>query len=396
MPIDIISVKMDVGNPVIHEQITAILASLNEFYVRKSSTMGVADLIVVEVNEDLKLGAAAKDDLTRLNDLYPPDVAAEVILTSPRSDPAVLLQTLRLGVKEFLPQPIDEAETKAAFVRSKQRRQESLAQNRKVGEVIDILAAKGGAGATTISVNLAACLKAAGGVERVALVDMNPVFGEVPLFLDLRPSHHWGEIVKNIDRLDPMYLSDMLVAHASGLQILPSPPKMEEIGTVSPMAMASIVEMLKGMFEYVVIDSGQSITLEVTRRVLEVSDRVFLVTVMNLPSLTVAKRNLETFDRLDYPMDKVKMVVNRYLKTPEISLEDVHEILEIKPYWLIPNDYQSCMSSLNQGKSLMALDPATPISKAFKGLASAVVGSSARSGKANRGSFWKWLGGKST
>ena len=45
----------------------------------------------------------------------------------------------------------------------------------------------------------------------VALLDMNDVFGEIPMFLDLTPKHHWGNITKNIERLDDVFLSSVLV-----------------------------------------------------------------------------------------------------------------------------------------------------------------------------------------
>ena len=41
----------------------------------------------------------------------------------------------------------------------------------------------------------------------VVLMDMNTLFGEVPLFLEMSPKFHWGEITKNIDRLDNTFLT---------------------------------------------------------------------------------------------------------------------------------------------------------------------------------------------
>jgi len=391
MPIDIASVKLDIKNQSIRQQLEAILSSMDGFRIRERQAPGFCDLHIVEVSEDLKLGEDAKEELQHLNSHFPPEVAGEIILTSSRADQTFLLQVMRAGVKEFLPQPLNEDEARAALLRYKVRKRAADLGKKRDGEIIDILAVKGGVGATTIAVNLATCLIEQDGVGSVALVDMHPQCGEIPLFLDIDHTHHWGEVVKNIANLNPTYLMSILSKHSSGVYVLPSPPRLEEMGELNPAAMSKIMEMLKDMFEYVVIDSGQSINYEVTRKVLDMADRVFLVMVMNLPSLTIARRNIEAFDRLDYPMDKVKIIINRYLKTPEISLKDVENALGLKPFWLIPNDYNACMSSLNQGRSISSMNPGSLISKAFKSLAATLTETPEKEEGHTGGSWWKKL-----
>ncbi len=85
-----------------------------------------------------------------------------------------------------------------------------------------MLGSKGGVGTTTVSVNLAVALSNSKR-HSVALLDMNTVFGEIPLFLEIQPKFHWGEITKNIDRLDDTFLMNVLSKHSSGVHILPSP-----------------------------------------------------------------------------------------------------------------------------------------------------------------------------
>ena len=390
MPMDIFSVKLDIKNQSVRQQLETILSSVEGFRIRERHAPGFSDLLIVEVGEDLRVGEDFKEDLQHLNSIIPPDVAGEIILTSSRTDQTVLLQALRVGVKEFLPQPIEEAEARAALLRYKARRRESDPRKKKDGEIIDILAAKGGVGATTIAVNLATSLIEHEGVEWVALVDMHPQCGEIPLFLDIDPLHHWGEVVKDIDHLNSTSLMDALSKHSSGIYVLPSPHRLEEMGDLNPAALVKILGMMREMFEYVIIDSGQSINYDITRKVLEIADRVFLITVMNLPSLTIARRNLEAFDRLDYPMGKVKIIINRYLKTQEISLKEVADTLNLEPFWLIPNDYNTCMSSLNQGRSISSMNSGSLINKSFKNLAATFVESSEKEEGQGGRPWWKF------
>ncbi len=84
------------------------------------------------------------------------------------------------------------------------------------------MGAKGGVGTTTLAVNLAMTLAGKKEAGSVALVDLNMVFGEIPLFLSLTPAYHWGQLVENINRLDNTFLLNVMTPHKSGVHILPS------------------------------------------------------------------------------------------------------------------------------------------------------------------------------
>ena len=84
------------------------------------------------------------------------------------------------------------------------------------------MGSKGGVGTTTIAVNLATSLHELKGSPSVVLVDMNPLLGEIPLFLNIKASFDWGELVKNINRVDSTFLMSILAKHTSGIYVLPA------------------------------------------------------------------------------------------------------------------------------------------------------------------------------
>lgn len=366
MPIDIISVKLEINNPKVKEKLEAIISSVEGFRIQGPGVSGSADLLILETGEDIKKGFQLLDSLLTSG------VATEIFLTSSRTDQEILIQALRMGVKEFFPQPLKDAEVKTALLKFKDRRKESGPKEKRNGKIIDLIAAKGGVGTTTIAVNLATSLVELKEVGLVALVDMNPQLGEIPLFLDIEPTYHWGDIAKNINRMDTTYLMSVLSKHPSGVYLLPSPPRMEDVAEINPQNVLKILDVMKEVFDFIVIDSGQALN-NIAVRVLDVSDSVFLISVLNLPCLANAKRLLETFYKLNYPLEDVKIIVNRYLKNSEISLKDAENSLDKKPFWVIPNDYSTAMSSLNQGKPISAVDPRSEISKSFRTLANALI-----------------------
>jgi pilus assembly protein CpaE len=65
----------------------------------------------------------------------------------------------------------------------------------------------------------------------------------------------------------------------------------------------------------------------------------------------------------------VKVVINRYLKDSDISIEDAEKAIGDKIFLSIVNDYRATMSAINKGQPLARLQPKAAITKIFRGLA---------------------------
>jgi pilus assembly protein CpaE len=204
---------------------------------------------------------------------------------------------------------------------------------------------------------------------KVALVDMNLLFGEIPLFLEIKPNYHWGEITKDVSRLDPTFLMNILAKHGTGVYVLPSPAYLNGHPAATPQTMGHLLSLMRTMFDFIVVDGGQSLD-SASLKILEVADAVFLVSILSLPCLSNTKRLLRSFGDLGYPSaDRVRVVINRYLKKSEITLEDVEKGIGKKVFWTIPNDYGTTISAINQGKALVQCAAKAPITKNLSGLA---------------------------
>ncbi|MFH2011512.1 MAG: AAA family ATPase [Pseudomonadota bacterium] len=383
MPIEIISVKLEIINTKVKEKLERIISSIEGFGVQQPGTSGFVDLLILETGEDINKG------FNLLDSLIESGIATEIFLTSSRTDQEILIQALRKGVKEFFPQPINDEEVKSALLKFRERRKEPSSKKKKEGKIINIISAKGGVGATTVAVNLATSLVELKGIEMVALADLSPQLGEISLFLDVKPTYHWGDIAKNINRMDTTYLMSVLSKHSSGLYFLPSPPNWEDTSSIKPDSLAKILGVMKEIFDFIVIDSGQAIS-NFAKNYLELLDNIFIVSVLNLPCLANTERLLETFYRLNYPMEDVKIVFNRYLPNSDISLKDGEKTLNKKHFWIIPNDFPTAMSSLNQGKPISVVEPRSEISRSFKTLAASITEKDYEDEKKDsRLKFWK-------
>jgi pilus assembly protein CpaE len=242
----------------------------------------------------------------------------------------------------------------------------------KHGTIINVISSKGGVGTTTIAVNLAVSLAAEKNSPSVALIDMNLLFGDIPLFLEIEPKYNWSEITKNISRLDDNFLRNILSVDTSGVSVLPSPGYVNDPDEKTPEIMSHLLMLMQRVFDFIIIDGGQPLE-DVSLKILELSDIVLLVSVLTPPCILNTKKLLRIFRDIGFPLDEnIQIVINRYLKKSNISLPDVEASFGKKVFWTIPNDYQTTVNAINEGQALAQLAPNEAITKNFKKFAAKV------------------------
>jgi pilus assembly protein CpaE len=357
---DLFQVKLATADPNMARKLSDLLRSAKSFEVVDSGDHRKADLLVFQLGEN----AAA--DMQQALAAVQNGEANEFFLVSDSADPKILMQAMRAGVKEFFTQPLNPAEIWEALERFKERQSQSRPlPDIKSGSIISVFGSKGGVGTTTVSVNLAVSLSQGEPKKTVALLDMNTLFGEIPLFLEMAPKFHWGEITKNIDRLDNTFLKNVLTQHKSGVQVLPSPAYLNGHVRPTPDIMKRLLALMKQMFDYIIIDAGQS-TDDTSIKVLEVSDMLMLITILSLPCLANTNKLLRSLTDMGYvPKEKINVVLNRYIKKGEISLNDAEAGIGKELFWVVPNDYDTSMSAINSGKPLLNVAPGAAITKSF-------------------------------
>jgi len=358
---NIFKVRLEIENPEILEEFKVIFNSLENFMIKGPTESLEYDLLIFEVGKDIDKEILFIQSIQSYNN------TGEIFLTSTSADADILLKFIQTGIKGFFTQPLNHEDIKNKLMKIIER-MESIAsgvKDKKKGKIIDIIGTKGGVGTTTIAVNLATSLMSMEGVNSVALIDMNFLFGEIPLFLNLESNFDWAEVARNISRLDYTYLMSILSKHSSGIYVL-HPPSGLEGNVATPDVIAQILSLMELIFDFIVIDSGQSID-DISLKILELSDEVLVVSILSLPCLINVKRLLNTFQKLGYPKDdNVNIVINRFLNNTNISLEEAEKNIDKKIIWVIPNDYHTTMSAINKGKTIDALYPEAEISQSFR------------------------------
>lgn len=343
-----------------------IIRPMGNYFVRKGIDEATVDILIYE------LGGETESDFKKIELLINSRDSLNVFITSKELDKDLLLKAMRIGVKEFIMQPFNEKEIKQALIKVIDRGTHR-SEPQKSGKIIDVMGSKGGVGTTTVAVNLAANL-AANKKNQVVLVDMNMIFGDIPMFLNLQPAYNWGEITNNIQRLDTSFLMNILTKHPSlGLHILPSPTYLNGNQPYSPDMINSLLGIMKGVFDFVVIDSGQSVN-DVSLSIIDMSDKIFIISLLELACLSNTAKLVKSFSNVGYNFDeRFNIIINRFLKQSDISVEEAEKLLKKKIFWMIPNDYKTAISAINHGKTLSQIASKSEIGKSLELMTSSFI-----------------------
>lgn len=295
-----------------------------------------------------------------------------VFVSSAETNLDTAIKSMRAGAREFIARPINYEELFSAIEKAKEFIGAQLDDSSQ-GQIYTVFSNKGGLGKTSIATNMAVALTTTTG-KRVALVDLNLQLGDVTTFLDIQPSYDISYIVKNINRVDEAFiLSTMEKLDGYELYILADPPYAEQAEDISSEQINTVLTVLKSIFDYVIIDTTSSFDSK-TLTALDLADRILLVSMVNLPCIRNTQRCLDLFTRLNYPKEKINLLINRYVPTDEITVDDVEDTLEHSVFWKIPNNYFTVMAAINRGVPVNEIDEQANITRNFNQLVRQLTG----------------------
>ena len=133
-----------------------------------------------------------------------------------------------------------------------------VATHRQRGHLLTVFSAKGGVGTTPVTANLGVAL-ATMQSHTVCLVDLVLQFGGLTSFLNLDASYTILDFVKNLQRMDPLFIEGSLGKHTSGVRVLAEPTYAEEASKITASDVDQTIDTLTEAFDFVLIDTRKNL-----------------------------------------------------------------------------------------------------------------------------------------
>lgn len=326
-----------------------------------------ADEDLVVVGPDVSMAVAA--DVAEQYRLRRPSLG--VVLIRRRLEVSTMTDALRAGVREVV--NADDVEAlvgacKRSMAVSEQLRSvESGDRDSHGGKVILVFSSKGGCGKTTVATNLAMALAQSTTGETVCLVDFDLETGDVAIALQLDPSKTISDAIGMQGGLDERALASLVVPYKTHVDTLLAPTRPADAEFVSAALAGEIIEILSGMYDYVIIDSPPAFT-DVILKCFDMADAYVLLTTLDMPALKNLKVTLDTLDNLGFPRTKWQVVLNRSGSRVGLTAADIERTVGVPISVEIPSSVE-VPASLNEGVTVVESKPKHPVSKAIMELA---------------------------
>ena len=302
-----------------------------------------------------------------------------IVIVASVLDPVLLLDAMRAGVSEVLPEPLVIDDVRKAIERLTAKRLHA-----EPGRMYGFVGAKGGVGTTTVAVNVATALGMAGKPARTLLMDLHQTGGDAAIFMGAEPRFSAMDALNNMHRLDETFFHTLVVQTAGHADLLASPERPVP-GAFDRGRLQQLISFASTTYKQVVIDLPQSdgVVLDV----LDELSTIYVVANQELATVKSASR-LAAMLRERNGRSKVTLLLSRSDRHAEIGREDVEKAVGAPVTHAFPSDYRVALQALNKGRPV-ALDNHNELSASFKRFAHQLAGTPhvGRQPKASGGLF---------
>jgi Flp pilus assembly CpaE family ATPase len=214
------------------------------------------------------------------------------------------------------------------------------------GKVICVFGCRGGAGATTLSVNMAAQLARAG--KSVVLMDLDLQLGDVFVALDLAPQTSIAALAREASTIDAAALKRRLAHHDAGFYAITQTGRIDDIDETLPERMPALLSTLTDHFDYVIVDGIRDFG-DYALSVLDMANAVALVLTQDVAAVRRTARVVTLFRQLGYGDNKLKLVLNRRVRKASVNESEIERALNMPIAASVRNDYKRVGSAFNDG-----------------------------------------------
>jgi pilus assembly protein CpaE len=243
-----------------------------------------------------------------------------------------------------------------------------------------VTGAVGGAGATTLAVEVASALAGQDGGGRVCLIDLNFADGAAAAYLGATPAMRLSEFGSAAERIDQAMLQAFATPVSPRLDLLAHPREASAFDGASREAVLRVLEIACETYDWVILDMPRH-RRAWTLDALAGSDEVLVISELTVPALLAARALADEIeDGLGTGL-KPRIVLNRLASRmfgPAPSMAEAERALQRKASAGISSDWEAAAASANLGGPIAQHRPKSKIVKDVQALVEKLIAESAR------------------
>lgn len=312
-------------------------------------------------------------ELTRRLRHEPEFVHLPILILTSQSELEDKLGAFEAGADDYLPKPFETAELLVrltALLRRANALKMAKAGQLKNNEPARLIAAhslRGGVGCSSLAVNLALALQSLW-QRPTLLLDMVFTAGQVALMLNKAPKRTWADLSRySTHEIDLDAVTSIIGQYDSGLDYILGPSDPISAEAVENEVVALAASYLRPSYEYIVADLPHSFD-DVSLTILDQADEILLVLSPDLASVRAAAITLNTYRKLGYQEDKVKLALNWTFEDGGLSSKKIEDVLKHPIFMVLPFAPRQFVQAINRGTPLLISNPTDPVSALIEDL----------------------------
>ncbi len=319
---------------------------------------------------DLEKSGAAVRSVAVLHSVLP---QTWLFACGPSNCPQLIIEAMQAGARDYLPTPVAAPALATAFSRCIDERRRLRSDVKSRGRVYSITAAKGGTGATSVTVGIAATLSRAPD-RRVAILDLTIPLGDAAGYLNLEPKFSLAGAMDSAASLDPASLATFM-EKTGGLSVLSGPGRLKA-SPASVAALTKLISVAVASYTDIFIDVPSTLDPALSQVLFDASAAVLVVTT---PELLAVARTHHLLNSLAGQRcgDRLRLILNRDDHRDDFDAKGISRVLGHSIYWKLPNDYRAATQAISQGKPIGDLINSV-LAASYQGLTKELTGFVAR------------------
>ena len=324
------------------------------------------NLIIVETSLPTNEIPTALDRLAEVC-----DASTRLIVLGHVNDVLLYRELIRSGVSEYLVLPTSAQSIVNAI--SDLFAAEGAAP---IGRTIGFIAAKGGAGASTIAHNVAWAISQHLRQD-VLILDMDLPFGTAGLNFNQDPPHGIADALSASGKVDPTMLDRLMSKAANHINLLTAPAMLDKTFDYGERDFEQVLELAQKTTPVVILDIPHAWTAWV-RHTLATIDEIVIVAEPDLANLRNAKNLSDTIKALRPNESEPLLVINQIgvPRRPEIAPKEFATSVECKLLSQVQFDPQTFGTAANNGQMLAEVAANNRINDVFRAIGMHVTGRS--------------------